>query len=129
MLKLLQRLAQEGHSILVIEHNMEVIKCADWVIDLGPEAGATGGHVVVTGTPETVAACDASWTGRYLGEVLEGSGAAARRAASLKEASPRYGSTTVELRPTPSRSAGPGSTTSRTSTSTSRATRWSWSQV
>ncbi|WP_081891543.1 excinuclease ABC subunit UvrA [Verrucomicrobium sp. BvORR106] len=99
LLKLLQRLTHEGHSILVIEHNMEVIKCADWVIDLGPEAGATGGNVVVTGTPETVAACDASWTGRYLGEVLEGSGAAAKRAASLKEASPKYGSTTVEAAP------------------------------
>ena len=68
LLKLLQRLADEGHSILVIEHNTEVIKCADWVIDLGPEAGAGGGELVIAGTPEQVAACDRSWTGRYLRE-------------------------------------------------------------
>ncbi len=66
LLKLVQRLTDEGHSILVIEHNTEVIKCADWIIDLGPEAGAGGGQIVVTGTPEQVAACGASWTGKHL---------------------------------------------------------------
>lgn len=57
-------------SVLVIEHNLEVIKCADWVIDLGPEAGAGGGRIVVEGTPEDIATCEASYTGRALREVL-----------------------------------------------------------
>jgi excinuclease ABC subunit A len=65
-----QRLVEAGHSIVVIEHNLDVIKCADWVIDLGPEAGAGGGRIVVQGPPETVAACAESHTGRYLQEVL-----------------------------------------------------------
>ncbi len=55
LVKLLQRLVNEGHSLLVIEHNLEVIKCADWVIDLGPEGGAAGGALVIAGTPEEVA--------------------------------------------------------------------------
>lgn len=59
-----------GHSVLIIEHNMEVIKCADYVIDLGPEGGEEGGNIVVTGTPEEVAACTAGYTGRYLKEKL-----------------------------------------------------------
>ena len=70
LIKLLQRLANEGHSLLVIEHNLEVIKCADWIIDLGPEGGAAGGSLVVSGTPATVAQCAASHTGRYLQAVL-----------------------------------------------------------
>jgi excinuclease ABC subunit A len=56
--------------VLVIEHHLDVIKRADWVIDLGPEAGAEGGKVVAQGTPETVAACEQSHTGRYLRELL-----------------------------------------------------------
>jgi excinuclease ABC subunit A len=70
LVKLLQRLVNEGHSLLVIEHNLEVIKCADWVIDLGPEGGAAGGMLVIAGTPEEVAECAASHTGRYLRSVL-----------------------------------------------------------
>ncbi|MCB1275125.1 excinuclease ABC subunit UvrA, partial [Prosthecobacter sp.] len=70
LVKLLQRLVNEGHSLLVIEHNLEVIKCADWVIDLGPEGGAAGGTLVIAGTPEDVAKCEASHTGRYLKSVL-----------------------------------------------------------
>ncbi len=70
LMKLLQRLVNEGHSILVIEHNIEVIKCADWVIDLGPEAGATGGELVIAGTPEEVVACEKSRTGKYLKSAL-----------------------------------------------------------
>ncbi|CAN5889857.1 excinuclease ABC subunit UvrA [soil metagenome] len=66
LLKLIQRLVDEGHSALIIEHNIEVIKCADWVIDLGPEAGSNGGTIVVAGTPEEVAQCRESWTGRFL---------------------------------------------------------------
>jgi len=59
-------LIENGHSVLVIEHNPEIIKCADWVIDLGPEGGNGGGNIVCCGTPETVAACGDSYTGRYL---------------------------------------------------------------
>ncbi len=66
LLQVFQRLVDAGHSVLVIEHNLEVIKCADWVIDLGPEAGDEGGRVLVSGTPETVAACPRSHTGRAL---------------------------------------------------------------
>jgi len=61
-------LIENGHSVLVIEHNPDVIKCADWVIDLGPEGGKGGGNVVCTGTPETIAQCEESYTGKYLRE-------------------------------------------------------------
>jgi excinuclease ABC subunit A len=71
LLNVLQRLVNAGHSLLVIEHNLDVIKCADWVIDLGPEAGDKGGEVVVEGTPARIAACAESHTGRALGEVLQ----------------------------------------------------------
>jgi excinuclease ABC subunit A len=66
LLGVLDRLVERGNTVLVIEHNLEVIKCADWVIDLGPEGGDEGGTVVVAGTPEQVAACDFSHTGEYL---------------------------------------------------------------
>ena len=59
-------LIERGHTVVVVEHNMDVIKCADWVIDLGPEAGAEGGEVVVAGTPEEVARCEKSYTGHFL---------------------------------------------------------------
>ena len=59
-------LIERGHTVVVVEHNMEVIKCADWVIDLGPEAGADGGRIVVAGTPEEVMACEGSYTGEFL---------------------------------------------------------------
>lgn len=63
-------LVEAGHSLVVVEHNLEVIKSADWVIDLGPEGGAGGGEIVAVGTPEEVARSERSWTGRYLKEVL-----------------------------------------------------------
>lgn len=63
-------LIRRGHTIVVIEHNMDVIKCADHVIDLGPEGGDKGGHIVAVGTPEELAACEASYTGQYLKEKL-----------------------------------------------------------
>jgi len=71
LLEVLQRLVDEGNTVLVIEHNLDVIKCADYVIDLGPEGGSGGGTVVATGTPEEVAEIDASYTGQYLKKVLK----------------------------------------------------------
>ena len=71
LLEVLQRLVDTGNTVVVIEHNLDVIKCADWLIDLGPEGGDGGGTVVVTGTPETVAACEQSYTGQYLKKMLE----------------------------------------------------------
>jgi len=62
-----QRLIENGGSLLVIEHNLDVIRAADWVIDLGPEGGERGGHIVATGTPEQIAKTEGSWTGKYLG--------------------------------------------------------------
>jgi excinuclease ABC subunit A len=62
-----QRLIENGGSLLVIEHNLDVIRAADWVIDLGPEGGERGGHIVATGTPEQIAKAEGSWTGKYLG--------------------------------------------------------------
>ena len=63
---MLDRLVDAGHTVVVIEHHLDVIKRADWVIDLGPEGGAGGGRVVVAGSPETVAATPGSHTGRFL---------------------------------------------------------------
>ena len=70
LLEVLQRLVGNGNTVVVIEHNLDVIKSADWIIDLGPEGGDGGGTVVCTGTPEKVAACKESYTGRYLKKVL-----------------------------------------------------------
>jgi excinuclease ABC subunit A len=67
----LQRLVDRGNTIVVIEHNLDVIKTADWVIDLGPEGGDGGGKVVVTGTPEAVAAHKTSHTAAYLKKALK----------------------------------------------------------
>jgi excinuclease ABC subunit A len=67
----LHRLRDEGNTLVVIEHNLDVIKTADWVIDLGPEGGEGGGEIVATGTPEQVAANPRSWTGRFLAPLLE----------------------------------------------------------
>jgi len=70
LLRLFQRLVDRGHSIVVIEHNLEVIKCADWIVDLGPEAGDAGGDVVAVGTPEQIAKAENSHTGKFLRQVL-----------------------------------------------------------
>jgi excinuclease ABC subunit A len=78
----LRRLVDAGHTVIVIEHNLDLIKLADWIIDLGPEGGDGGGQVVAMGRPEEVAAVDASHTGRFLREVLGTlPGARARNAA------------------------------------------------
>lgn len=71
LLQAFNALIDRGHSILVIEHNMEIIKCADYIIDLGPEGGNRGGNLVCSGTPEEVAACKESFTGQYLKEKLQ----------------------------------------------------------
>ena len=59
-------LIERGHTIIIIEHNMDIIKCADYVIDLGPEGGEAGGNIVACGTPEEIAECKQSYTGKYL---------------------------------------------------------------
>ena len=66
-----QKLIENGGSLIVIEHNLDVVKAADWVIDLGPEGGGRGGRVVAAGTPETIAAVTEGYTGRYLRDALE----------------------------------------------------------
>jgi excinuclease ABC subunit A len=75
LLAAFRRLVEGGGSVLVIEHNLDVIKTADWVIDLGPEGGARGGRLVVAGTPETVAKCSKSYTGKWLARILKSNGA------------------------------------------------------
>jgi excinuclease ABC subunit A len=65
-------LRNEGNTVVVIEHNLDVIKTADWVIDLGPEGGAGGGRIIATGTPEQIAATQESSTGQYLAPLLSG---------------------------------------------------------
>ena len=71
LIEVLQRLVDHGDTVIVIEHNLDVIKCADQIIDLGPEGGQDGGQVLITGTPEQVAACPESYTGQYLKPLLE----------------------------------------------------------
>lgn len=71
LMKSLNRLVDKGNTVIIIEHNMDVVKCADWVIDIGPEGGEAGGNVVATGTPEQIAECPDSYTGQYLKPKLE----------------------------------------------------------
>ncbi|MGH3024452.1 MAG: excinuclease ABC subunit UvrA, partial [Gaiellaceae bacterium] len=77
LLEVLQRLVDSGNTVLVIEHNLDVIKQADWLVDLGPEGGEAGGEVIATGTPEEVAEVEESYTGRFLRELLPSAAAAA----------------------------------------------------
>jgi excinuclease ABC subunit A len=77
LLEVLQRLVDAGNTVLVIEHNLDVIKQADWIVDLGPEGGEGGGEVIATGTPEEIAAVDESYTGQFLRELLPAHAAAA----------------------------------------------------
>lgn len=70
LLNVLQSLVDKGNSVIVIEHNLDVVKSADWIIDLGPEGGDSGGTVVAEGSPETVSLCEASWTGKFLKPIL-----------------------------------------------------------
>jgi excinuclease ABC subunit A len=71
LMEVLEKLVDAGNTIALIEHNLDVIKCADWVIDLGPEGGDKGGQVIAQGTPEQIARTDGSWTGKYLKRVLK----------------------------------------------------------
>ena len=87
LLGVMQRLVDQGDSLVVIEHNLDVLKCADWLIDLGPEAELEGGRIVAAGTPENVAATPASHTGKYLAPKFE-----TRKSGSiLREATKTYG--------------------------------------
>ncbi|MBI2848726.1 MAG: hypothetical protein HYX88_01150, partial [Chloroflexi bacterium] len=70
LLRVLQRLVDGGNTVILIEHHLDLVKCADYVIDLGPGGGDEGGYVVATGTPEEVAQVEASYTGQYLRKVL-----------------------------------------------------------
>ena len=72
LLLVLQSLVDKGNTVIVIEHNLDVIKSADWVIDMGPEGGSGGGTVVAEGTPEEVAKVEESFTGQFLAEVFSG---------------------------------------------------------
>ncbi|HEY0178853.1 MAG TPA: excinuclease ABC subunit UvrA, partial [Dokdonella sp.] len=83
LLRVLHRLADDGNTVVVIEHNLDVIKTADWIVDLGPEGGERGGTIIATGTPEQIASTPASYTGRFLARTL---GAARPRARNRKEA-------------------------------------------
>lgn len=66
----MNRLVDAGNSMVIIEHNLDMVKSADWLIDMGPEGGAGGGTVVATGTPEQVSKVEKSWTGKYLKSIL-----------------------------------------------------------
>ena len=131
LVRVFDRLVEQGNSLLVIEHNLEVIKCADWVIDLGPEAGDGGGLVVATGTPEEVAKVEGSHTGQYLRGALQTKDARHGRysmddedwsARVAEEPAARLGAASF-ARPSPS--SARASTISRTSRLRSRGTRWS----
>jgi excinuclease ABC subunit A len=71
LLQVLMKLRNAGNTVIVIEHNLEMIKCADWIIDLGPEGGEGGGKIVGTGSPEKIAALPVSHTGQYLRRLLK----------------------------------------------------------
>ena len=71
LLEVLHKLVEQGNTVIVIEHNLDVIKTADYIIDMGPEGGEEGGQVVAAGTPEEIAKCSASWTGKYLKKILK----------------------------------------------------------
>src|SRR4051812_45605899 len=79
LLEVLHTLVDQGNSMIVIEHNLDVIKTADWIIDIGPEGGAAGGQIVATGTPEDIARVKESYTGQFLKTRLEAGGVGKKR--------------------------------------------------
>jgi excinuclease ABC subunit A len=96
LLKVFQRLVNAGHSVIIIEHNLDVIKSADWIIDLGPEAGDLGGQIVAVGTPEEVARCPESYTGQALREQVVHQRAAGRMG-DVRAGPPKAGATNGRL--------------------------------
>jgi excinuclease ABC subunit A len=82
LLEVLHELVDQGNTVVVIEHNLDVVKTADWIVDFGPEGGDGGGQIVAAGSPEQVAADSESWTGRYLAEILARSHKRAKSARS-----------------------------------------------
>jgi excinuclease ABC subunit A len=84
LLEVLHELVDQGNTMVVIEHNLDVVKTADWILDFGPEGGDGGGEIVAVGPPEAIAATPASWTGRYLGDVLKRRHGAAAKAPAAK---------------------------------------------
>ena len=85
LLEVLDRLVSRGNTVVVIEHNLDMIQAADWIVDLGPEGGRDGGRIVATGTPEAVAAAPGSHTGRFLARMVRSGTAGARRDESIME--------------------------------------------
>jgi excinuclease ABC subunit A len=71
LLEVLHELVEQGNTVVVIEHNLDVVKTADWILDFGPEGGDGGGEIIAVGAPEDVAAQEGSWTGRYLKALLD----------------------------------------------------------
>jgi excinuclease ABC subunit A len=71
LLGVLQQIVEQGNTVVVIEHNLDVLKSVDWLIDMGPEGGQGGGTIITEGTPEEVAKCSASYTGKFLSEILD----------------------------------------------------------
>ena len=70
LVHIIDKLADAGNTVVIIEHNLDIIKCSDYIIDLGPEGGSGGGNIVFTGTPEECAACESSFTGQFLKKLL-----------------------------------------------------------
>ena len=101
LLQVLHRLVDTGNTVVVIEHNLDVIKTADWIIDLGPEGGARGGKIVAKGTPEQVAAVPASATGEYLARVLRGEPLVPLSDVSFAEAAGRVRAVAIPIDPEP----------------------------
>ncbi len=99
LLGVLQGLVDKGNTVIVIEHNLDVIKCADWLVDLGPEGGSGGGRVVAEGTPEHVATLEHSHTGRFLAPVLARTARTTTRATGAKAATTRKAATTKAAAP------------------------------
>ena len=95
LLHVLHRLVDRGNTVLVIEHNLDVIKTADWIVDLGPEGGTRGGTIVATGTPEDVARVEASHTGRYLRNMLGPPATADTRNSDRRREAPQEGAITT----------------------------------
>ena len=87
MLNVINGLVDKGNTVIVIEHNLDVIKTSDWIVDMGPEGGAGGGTIVAEGTPEDVAAAPESYTGKFLAETLVNTAATPRRSTKRRKVS------------------------------------------